>query len=395
MYYNRFYDKQLSALAFGAMRLPVDAAGNIDEKQTFDMVDYAIKNGVNYFDTAYPYHGGMSEIVIGKALSRYPRESYYLATKFPGHQISSAYDPKEIFEEQLVKCGVEYFDCYLLHNVYENSIGVYNDKRWGIIDYLVEQKKNGRIKHLGFSTHGGLETIREFMDKYGDIMDFCQLQLNYLDWSLQDAKAKYELIASYGKPVFVMEPVRGGKLAKLDETTEAEMRALRSDASTASWAFRWLQGLKQVATVLSGMSDMEQVRDNIKTFDKYDPLTKEEYDLLGRAVQRMNTAVPCTGCKYCVEACPLKLDIPMMLSIYGDIKFAPSVNSSMRLDNLEDSKKPAACLKCGKCAGVCPQKIQVPKLLSELNESVAKMPKWADISREREEAAKKLRESIK
>ena len=148
MIYNKFKDIELSALAFGTMRLPVDKMNNIDEKQTFDMVDYALSNGVNYFDTAYPYHGGMSEIVVGKALKRYPRDRFYLATKFPGHQISSNYDPKAIFEEQLAKCNVDYFDFYLLHNVYENSINVYMDKRWGILEYFLEQKRNGRIKPL-------------------------------------------------------------------------------------------------------------------------------------------------------------------------------------------------------------------------------------------------------
>ncbi|MCH5164319.1 MAG: aldo/keto reductase [Clostridiales bacterium] len=392
MYYNRFKDKKLSALAFGAMRLPVDGEGKIDEKQTFDMVDYAIKNGVNYFDTAYPYHGGLSEVVMGKALGRYPRESYYLATKFPGHQISSSYNPKEIFEEQLAKCGVEYFDFYLLHNVYESSIDVYLDEKWGIIDYFLEQKKNGRIRHLGFSTHGGLEVIERFLDYCGENMEFCQIQLNYLDWTLQDAKAKYDLLTSRKIPVWVMEPVRGGRLAKLDEQSEAEMHAIHPDMSIASWALRWLQGLNNVTTVLSGMSNMAQVQDNIRTFEARKPLLKSENVIVKRAIDRMNTSVPCTACKYCCDGCPIGLDIPMLLSFYNDIKFSPSVNTSMRLDNVPKEKLPSACIKCGKCAKVCPQKIEIPTALSELTESLAKMPKWSDISREREETAKKLRE---
>ena len=391
MIYNSFRDKNLSALAFGAMRLPVDGNGKIDERQTFDMVDIAIRSGVNYFDTAYPYHGGMSEIVMGKALSRYPRESFYLTTKYPGHQISSSYNPKDIFEEQLAKCGVEYFDFYLLHNVYENSIAVYMDEQWGILDYFVEQKKAGRIKHLGFSTHGSLETIEKFLDYCGDHMEFCQIQLNYLDWTLQDAKAKYEMLKARNIPVFVMEPIRGGRLAKLDEQTEAAMRAARPDDSIASWALRWLQELDGVTTVLSGMSNLEQTLDNIKTFDSRKPLSDMEKNIIRSATDKMLDCVPCTSCRYCVDGCPSAINIPMMIAIYNEIKFSPSVNASMRIEALPPENRPSACIKCGKCSKVCPQNIDIPKVMDELNAALAKMPKWIDISREREEAAKKLK----
>ena len=207
---NKIHDKELSLLGFGAMRLPLNEDGSIDEKQVFEMVKYASEHGVNYYDTAYPYHQGNSEVVMGKALKQLPRESYCLATKYPGHQIASSYNPAEIFEIQLKKCDVEYFDYYLLHNVYENSIQVYTDSKWGIIDYFIKQKELGRIKHLGFSCHGSAELLKEFLDGYGDKMEFCQIQLNYLDWTLQDAKAKYELLTERNIPVWVMEPVRGG-----------------------------------------------------------------------------------------------------------------------------------------------------------------------------------------
>lgn len=190
---NEFQGKQLSRLGFGTMRLPVKANGSIDEAQVTEMVAYAIGHGVNYFDTAYPYHGGQSERVIGRVLKSYPRESFYLATKYPGHQIlSGGYHPAEIFEEQLQKCGVDYFDFYLLHNVYEKSMETYLDPRWGIIDYFKEQKRLGRIRHLGFSSHAGVRSLKEFLDTCGDDMEFCQIQLNYLDWTLQDAKGKYD-----------------------------------------------------------------------------------------------------------------------------------------------------------------------------------------------------------
>lgn len=390
MYYNKFQDEKLSGLAFGTMRLPVNEDGTIDEKQTFEMVDYALAGGVNYFDTAYPYHGGLSEIVVGKALKRHDRSSFNLTTKFPGHQISASYDPKAIFEEQLEKCGVEYFDYYLLHNVYEKSIDTYTGK-WGIIEYFTEQKRNGRIRHLGFSTHGGLETISRFLDYAGDKMEFCQIQLNYLDWTLQDAKAKYDLLTEKGVPVFVMEPVRGGRLAKLDDKSEAEMKAVRPTDSIASWALRWLQGLDNVATVLSGMSNMAQMKDNISVFARRNPLDNAEIEIVERAISRMHNSLPCTKCRYCVDGCPQGLDIPMLISIYNDIKFSPSVNTSMRLEDLPPEKLPSACIKCGKCERVCPQNIAVPTALSELSEALSKMPRWRDISLEREEAARKLR----
>ena len=215
MIYKDFLGIKLSQLGFGTMRLPTLENGEINQPLFEEMVDYAIKNGVNYFDTAYPYHGGKSEIATGLALKKYPRDSYYLATKYPGHQIASEYNPAEIFEEQLKKCGVEYFDFYLLHNVYEKSSETYMDERWGIVDYFVKQKELGRIRHLGFSSHGRYDNLKEFLDYCGDKMEFCQLQLNYIDWTLQQGREKCDLLKERGIPVWVMEPVRGGALAKL------------------------------------------------------------------------------------------------------------------------------------------------------------------------------------
>ena len=180
MIYREFCGKKLSLLGFGAMRLPT-VDGNVDEKLVADMVAFAMKNGVNYYDTAYPYHGGMSERIMGKVLTEYPRESFYLADKYPGHQTLEDYDPAKIFEEQLSRCGVEYFDFYLLHNVYEKSLNIYMDEELGVIDYFLEQKRLGRIKHLGFSSHAQLSTLQSFLEKRGKDMEFCQLQLNYLD----------------------------------------------------------------------------------------------------------------------------------------------------------------------------------------------------------------------
>ncbi|MGN0711858.1 MAG: aldo/keto reductase [Anaerovoracaceae bacterium] len=391
MIYTEFKGLKLSQLGFGAMRLPCLEDGSIDEKQVREMVDYAFKKGVNYFDTAYPYHGGMSEIVLGKALSRYPRESFYLADKYPGHQISDSYNPAEIFEEQLEKCGVEYFDFYLIHNVYENSIKTYTDPRWGIVEYFVEQKKQGRIRHLGFSTHGSIAVMEEFLDLYGEHMEFCQIQMNYLDWTLQDAKGKYEMLTERGIPVWVMEPVRGGQLSKIGEVGEASLKELRPDESATAWALRWLQSLPNVKMILSGVSKLEHTVENINTFEEPKPLNEEETNALYRIAEGMHDSIPCTACRYCCDSCPMGIDIPMMLNAYNEIRFAPSVNVSMRIEALEDDRKPSACLSCGACEKMCPQHIEIPKLLGEFAEKLEKMPKWSDISREREEAAKKLK----
>lgn len=390
MIYKNFRDKELSLLGFGAMRLPTLENGKIDEAQVKEMTKYAIEHGVNYFDTAYPYHEGESEIVMGRVLSEYPRDSYYLATKYPGHQIiSTGYNPAEIFEEQLIKCGVDYFDFYLLHNVNEQSMEVYLDEQWDIINYFKKQKELGRIKHLGFSSHAQTKGLEKFLDACGKDMEFCQIQLNYLDWTLQEGKEKCELLKKWNIPVWVMEPVRGGKLANLSEEYEAKLKTLRPDESTAAWCFRYLQELSDVKMILSGMSNMEQMVDNIKTFEDYKHLSEEEYKLLEDIAKSMYSDVPCTACRYCVDGCPMGLDIPMLLNTYNNLSIAPSVTITMRIENLSEDKKPSACIACGKCSRSCPQGIDIPNILKALTEKVNSLPTWAEICRQREEAAKK------
>ena len=392
MIYRPFRDVELSLLGFGAMRLPTLPNGEINREETFKMVDTAIQNGINYFDTAQPYHGGMSELVLGEALKRHKREEFFLATKFPGHQIFSSYDPKAVFEGQLKKCGVEYFDFYLLHNVYEHSIGVYTDPKWGIIDYFLEQKKQGKIRYLGFSTHADTETLKAFLEQYGKDMDFCQIQLNYLDWTLQDAEGKYELLKQHNMPIFVMEPVRGGKLVHLPKEEMESLQALRPEASAVEWCFRFLETLPRVNMVLSGMSSMAQLEDNLRTFKQKKPLSEQELSALFSVAESMKGGVPCTACGYCKEGCPMGLDIPKMLSTLNDIQFSPSVNSTMWIEFSPEDKKPSACISCGKCARVCPQKIDIPKELLKLADKLKAMPSWAAISKEREEIQRKWAE---
>lgn len=392
---NNFHGLTLSRLGFGTMRLPLlpgqtsDTA--VDEAQVNEMVDYALAHGINYFDTAHPYHGGLSERIIGRSLARHPRESWYLADKYPGHQIASSYDPAAIFEEQLEKCGVDYFDFYLLHNVYENSIQVYKDPKWGIVDYFVEQKRLGRIKHLGFSCHGSVKNLQEFLDYCGDQMEFCQLQLNYLDWTLQNGKEKYDLLTDRDIAVWVMEPIRGGRLARLSDAELDTLRQFRPQDSGAAWALRFLQGLPNVKMILSGMSNLEQMVENVATFTEDKPLTEAERSALLNLAEGMKDSIPCTACRYCCDGCPMGLDIPAMIAACNESRFALSSNIRMRFDALPENKRPAACIACGKCARTCPQGIDAPAALKELTQAIEKIPDWAQVCKAREEAARKNR----
>lgn len=391
---TRFENLDLPMLGFGAMRLPMLSDGSaVDEKQAEEMVHYAMAHGVNYFDTAHPYHNGTSEGILGRALRQYPRESYYLADKYPGHQIASSYDPAYTFEEQLQRCGVEYFDFYLLHNVCELSMPAYTDPRWRMVDYFAEQKKLGRIRHLGFSTHAGLECLEEFLSKYGEHMEFCQIQLNYLDWTLQDAEAKYELLKAYNLPIFVMEPVRGGKLASLPEEEMEKLRRHRPNADAVEWCFRFLETLPRVNLVLSGMSNMAQLEDNLETFGEEKPLSEAELSTLFQVAEALKGGVPCTACGYCMEGCPMGLNIPRMLATLNDLTFAKSVNVCMWLQFSPADQQPSACIECGKCVRTCPQGIDIPASLKALSEKMKTVPSWAEISRQREEDQKRMREN--
>lgn len=374
MVYQDFQDLHLSALGFGAMRLPVVNGDDaqIDIAAAEEMIDYAKEHGINYFDTAWGYHSGNSELVVGKALRKYPRESYYLATKFPGYDLSNMSKVKEIFEKQLEKCGVDYFDFYLFHNVCEMNIDAYLDEKYGIYEYLMEQKKNGRIKHLGFSAHGNYEVMKRFLEAYGADMEFCQIQLNYLDWTFQDAKAKVELLDSYKIPVWVMEPLRGGRLCKLSEENTKKLKALRPEEDVPAWAFRYLQTLPGVKVILSGMSNMEQLKENIGTFSADKPLNKEEMDaLLSVAEGLLNGLLPCTACRYCVSHCPKGLDIPRLLELYNEHEFTGGgFIAPMALSSIDEEKRPSACVGCRSCEKVCPQQIKISEAMSAFDAKI-------------------------
>ena len=375
MIYSDFKGKKLSRLGMGTMRLPVidGKSSDINEKEVAEMVDIAIKNGVNYFDTAWMYHRGNAETVIGRALAKYPRESFYLATKFPGFSQKQVESKEEIFETQLKKCGVEYFDFYLFHSLTSENIDWYTDKKYGILDYLLEQKRLGRIKHLGFSAHASYDDLVRFLDANGEYMEFCQLQVNYLDWTFQSAKEKVELMRSRGIPVWVMEPVRGGSLASLPEKDEKALKAMRPDESIAAWSFRFLQSVEGISVILSGMSNREQLIDNLGTFSDEKPLDEKEMSTLLGIADRMITRVPCTECRYCTEYCPRELDIPKLLKVYN--LYGSTVSGRVDPDDLEgieEDKRPDSCIGCRACESVCPQSIKVSEVLAELNSKIKK-----------------------
>lgn len=370
MIYKQFQDLQLSALGMGAMRLPVIGGDDakIDQLAVDRMVDVAMERGINYYDTAWGYHSGSSEIAIGRSLGRYPRERWHLATKFPGYDLSNMNQVKTVFERQLEKCGVDYFDFYLFHNVCEMNIEAYLDPKYGIFDYLTEQKRSGRIRHLGFSAHGSREVIERFLEAYGKGMEFCQLQMNYLDWSFQDVKNKAALLAEYQLPIWVMEPLRGGKLASLAEEDAAKLKALRPDETIPAWAFRFLQSIPGVAVTLSGMSNMQQLEENLSTFEAEHPLNQQEMEtLLGIADSMVQkTSVPCTACRYCTSHCPQSLDIPMLLELYNEHCFTGGgFIAPMALMAVPEEKHPAACIGCRSCEAVCPQQIRISEALAD------------------------------
>ncbi|WP_294580919.1 aldo/keto reductase [uncultured Thomasclavelia sp.] len=370
MIYQNFKDLKLSALGMGAMRLPVvdNDDGKIDVASAKEMVALAMKQGVNYYDTAWGYHNGQSEVVMGEILKQYPRDSFYLATKFPGYDLNNMDKVAEIFEEQLKKCQVDYFDFYLFHNVCEMNIDAYLDSKYGIFDYLIIQKENGRIKHLGFSAHGDLTTMKRFLEAYGSKMEFCQIQLNYLDYLFQDGKNKLDLLKEYNIPVWVMEPLRGGRLAKLDDKATDQLQSLRPDETVPAWAFRFLQSIDSVTMVLSGMSNLEQLQQNIQTFNESKPLNQQEWDTLMSIAKKMleKKILPCTACHYCTSHCPMGLDIPSLISLYNEHCFTDGgFIAPMALSALPADKQPSACIGCRSCEAVCPQQIKISEAMSD------------------------------
>lgn len=375
MIYREFLGHQVSLLGFGAMRLPAldpaDPRGGIDKEAAIALIRQAYESGVNYFDTAYVYGGGESEKILGEALSIYPRDTYFVATKFPGlHPPAGGWTMEKVqetFEEQLQKLGMEYVDFYLLHGIMESDAHLYMDPEVPLADYFYGQKQAGRIKHFGFSSHAKVDLLEKVL-QWKDYFEFCQIQLNYLDWKLQDAEKQYELLQKYNMPVIVMEPVRGGRLANLDEYCTALLKAARPEDSIASWALRFAGALPQVKVVLSGMSATDQLVDNLKTFEGGELLTEEEKTiLLDQVVPSMVDMVPCTGCRYCTHECPQGLNIPALISLYNEMNFGAW---SFYLGSLKEADMPSNCIGCGACMSVCPQGIDIPDVMQKLAKKI-------------------------
>lgn len=365
---KQFQNITLSRLGMGNMRLPIlpgGKDGDIDYEKAGQILDYAMENGINYFDSAYVYHSGQSERFVGQALRRYPRDSYYITTKY---NVLANPDYRETFAQQLERYGVDRIDFYLIHALGDSNIEDYLHN--GCIPFFQQMKREGKISYFGFSSHASPEVLARFADAYE--WDFAQIQLNYFDWNYGTAKREYEILAERNIPVMVMESVRGGRLAKLTEDAESLLRQTHPDWSIPSWAFRWLKRLPMVQVALSGMSNLEQIQDNVATFADDRALTDEEEALLFRACAMFHdqVRVPCTGCRYCCDTCPAGINIPEVLKVYNSFKLegAWALNG---LKNVEGGM-PWDCVGCGACAQQCPQNIRVPQLMEEMTKAAGK-----------------------
>ena len=358
-----FLPDSTKKLGFGLMRLPVLGSDDtIDLKQLNEMVDHFLEQGFTYFDTAYPYHMGFSERAVKSALvERHPRDSFLLADKMPIFRISGPEDAPALFAEQLERTGAGYFDFYLLHAMgAERMKTVRENKVW---EYLLEEKGRGRIRRLGFSFHDSPEVLDSMLTDLPQA-EFVQLQINYADWEDQDVQSRrcYEVAQKHGKPVVVMEPIRGGSLASEKAVCAPLLQEAEPEASLSSWALRFAAGLPGVAVVLSGMSNLEQIRQNTALFNAMKPLTEKERSILVKAADMLRSAgtVPCTGCKYCVEGCPAQIDIPAILDLLNEYARFGSLPSAKRSYGFRTRGKglASACVNCGQCLSVCPQHIE-------------------------------------
>lgn len=380
-------DAEISLLGFGCMRFPMLEDGRtIDRDLVRRLVEYAVSHGVNYFDTAYLYNNGESERCIGRILKSYPRDRFYLADKMPGRLVKNVADGDRMFREQLARCEVEYFDFYLCHAIGRTELDFVEPYlKTGFFAYLLEKKRQGVIRRLGFSFHGTPPRLEVLLNRYD--WDFVQLQFNYVDWEVQDARRLYEMLDERSIPCIVMEPVRGGSLSTLCPEAVELLRAARPERSTASWAIRYAASPANVLTVLSGMNSFEQVRDNVATMTEFTPLDREEREVLerARAVYMQSGLIPCTGCRYCMD-CPQGVDIPRLFSLYNEraasLGLPVSTLGHYRFDRnsrafleeylyLPEAVRAHNCVDCGLCNELCPQEIAVSGKLKELERLIA------------------------
>lgn len=361
--------EEISLLGFGAMRLPVidGVETNIDEKKVEEMVAYAMEHGINYYDTAYVYHMGESENVMGKILQKYPRESFYLATKMPLSIIQSKQQAEQIFEEQLKKCKVDYFDFYLAHSVSVNTYETF--KNCDIYNILSKKKQEGKIKYLGFSFHDTPELLEEVASKYK--WDFVQLQVNAIDWEMVNAQKQYEIAEKNGLQIVVMNPLRGGQLSTLNEESAAILKQANPDASLSSWGLRYVGSKPNILCTLSGMTTIEHLKDNVNTFTDFKPLDNKEQEVYKQAIEKYKLAgaIACTGCKYCIQ-CPVGIEIPKIFMMYNQHKNGTKFRDwqfTMAYEQIPEKHRADKCINCGLCKTKCPQKLDIPNLLKEVD----------------------------
>lgn len=347
----------------GNMRLPSMDPGvsgaPIDHQKSYELIDLAMANGINYYDTAYVYNKGESEVTVGEALAKYPRDSYYLATKF---NYRANPDYKAVFAQQLERLQTDHIDFYLIHCLLDSNIDDYLS--CGCIEYFEQMQKEGKIRYLGFSSHASVETLRRFADARK--WDFAQIQMNYLDWEFSTTEQEYNILTERNIPIMVMESVRGGRLSDLNPECNAKLKSAQPDWSISSWAFRWLLTHENVNVLLSGMSSLDQVQDNLNTFSAENALTAEQSKFLIKVAHEFKESftVPCTACHYCTDGCPMGLEIPDLLSIYNKSKYDRHWNNAW-LEKFGD-KQPATCIACGNCASHCPQGIDIPSYMAKL-----------------------------
>lgn len=362
---------EVSLLGFGCMRFPTNAEGKIDRELAETMMDKAIAAGVNYIDTAYPYHGGESELFVGEVLKKYDRDSFYLATKLPLWAVHSLEDVDKLFNEQLSKLQTDYVDFYLMHAM--NRDKWHNMLELGVVKRLEELKAEGKIRYLGFSFHDSYEAFEEILN-YRD-WDFCQIQLNYMDVNDQAGMKGYKLAEEKQVPLVIMEPIKGGMLANYGGDIADIFHALDKDASFASFALRWIATLPNVKVVLSGMSTMEQVDDNLKTFGEFKPMSEEELATVDKVVDILNNRVQngCTGCSYCMP-CPAGVNIPKNFRIWNTYHMYQNYNA-VRWNwetEMPDSERANKCIECGKCEAICPQALNIREDLKRVMEDLEK-----------------------
>lgn len=364
---RKFKDTEVSLLGLGTMRLPCktplkrEANPLINYEKGQELVDLAYENGVNYFDTAYMYHAGKSEKFIGTALKKYPRESYFLADKLPIWMCPKKSDMEKVFQKQLNRTGHDYFDFYLLHSLNKENFD--KCEKFGAYDFVMEKKRQGKVKNVGFSFHGTINDLNRIVAAHK--WDFAQIQMNYLDWKNQSADEQYKILTDAGIPVIVMEPVRGGKLAEVSDDIEAMFKRSRPDSSVASWAMGFVASHKNVITILSGMNSPEQMLDNLDTLTDFKPFSKTELNICANAAAMMNKSniIQCTGCDYCAD-CPKGVKISTIFAAYN--KSVTGDNDEARVDYNAIDVKADSCIACGKCASHCPQSINIPDLMKSL-----------------------------